>query len=53
VYLNGIQIVEKNTNNTTGGSGFGAVKGGFVGATATMSSTPAAIEESEDEDLPF
>jgi len=53
VYLNGIQIVEKNTNNTTGGSGFGAVKGGFVGATATMSSTPVAIEESEDEDLPF
>lgn len=51
LYLNGIQIVEKNSNNMTGGTGFDAVKGGFVGA-AVSSETPK-IEETEDEDLPF
>lgn len=51
LYLNGIQIVEKNSNNVTGGSGFDAVDGGFVG-TAAPSSAPK-VEESEDEDLPF
>lgn len=51
LYLNGIQIVEKNSNNVTGGSGFDAVKGGFVGA-ATTSAAPQ-VEETEDEELPF
>ena len=53
LYLNGIQIVEKNANNMTGtgSSGFDAVDGGFVGAVA---SKPAPeVEETEDEDLPF
>jgi len=50
LYLNGIQIVEKNTNNTMGGGGFDAVKGGFVGAAAP--SAPQ-VEETEDEELPF
>jgi hypothetical protein len=48
LYLNGIQIVEKNTNG--GGAGFSAVDGGFVGAAKT--SAPV-VEESEDDDLPF
>lgn len=54
VYLNGIQIVEKNANNTTGTTtgGFGAVDGGFVG-TPTKKSAVAEVEETEDEDLPF
>jgi hypothetical protein len=53
VYLNGIQIVEKNANNLTGstGGGFSAVDGGYVGA-ATPKSAPE-VEETEDEDLPF
>lgn len=53
VYLNGIQIVEKNANNMTGstGGGFSAVDGGFVGAAATKSAPE--VEETEDEDLPF
>jgi hypothetical protein len=53
VYLNGIQIVEKNANNMTGstGGGFSAVDGGYVGA-ATTKSAPE-VEETEDEDLPF
>ena len=53
VYLNGIQIVEKNVNNMTGstGGGFSAIAGGYVG-TATTKSTPE-VEETEDEDLPF
>ena len=50
LYLNGIQIVEKNSNNVTGGSGFDAVDGGFVG---TAASSAPKVEESEDEDLPF
>jgi hypothetical protein len=53
VYLNGIQIVEKNANNVTGstGGGFSAVDGGFVGTSATKSAPK--VEETEDEDLPF
>ena len=51
LYLNGIQIVEKNTNNVTGAGGFDTVKGGFVG-TNTPSPAPQ-VEETEDEDLPF
>jgi hypothetical protein len=53
VYLNGIQIVEKNANNMTGstGGGFSAIDGGYVGA-ATTKSAPE-VEETEDEDLPF
>jgi len=50
LYLNGIQIVEKNTNNVTGGGGFDAVKGGFVG---TAPASVASVEETEDEELPF
>ena len=50
LYLNGIQIVEKNSNTVTGGSGFDAVDGGFVG---TAASSAPKVEESEDEDLPF
>lgn len=55
VYLNGIQIVEKNANNTTGTStgGFSAVDGGFVSAAAPKATATAEIEETEDEDLPF
>ena len=53
VYLNGIQIVEKNANNMTGSTGGGSsgVDGGFVG-TAAPKSAPE-VEETEDEDLPF
>jgi len=53
VYLNGIQIVEKNANNITGstGGGFSAIDGGYVGV-ATTKSLPE-VEETEDEDLPF
>jgi hypothetical protein len=50
LYLNGIQIVEKNSNNVTGGSGFDAVDGGFVG---TATSSAPKVEESEDDELPF
>lgn len=55
VYLNGIQIVEKNANNTTGTStgGFSAVDGGFVSAAAPKAAATSEIEETEDEDLPF
>lgn len=49
LYLNGIQIIEKNNNG--GGAGFSAVDGGFVGAAATKSSAP--VEETEDDDMPF
>jgi hypothetical protein len=53
LYLNGIQIVEKNANNMTGtgSSGFDAVDGGYVGSVATKSEP--AVEETEDEDVPF
>jgi len=50
LYLNGIQIVEKNSNNVTGGSGFDAVDGGFVG---TAASSAPKVEEWEEEDLPY
>ncbi len=53
VYLNGIQIIEKNANNITGstGGGFSAIDGGFVGTSAPKSAPE--VEETEDEDLPF
>jgi hypothetical protein len=53
LYLNGIQIVEKNTNNVTGAGGFDTVKGGFVGTTSTVASSAPQVTETEDEDLPF
>jgi hypothetical protein len=51
LYLNGIQIVEKNTSST--GSGFDTVKGGFVGTTSAVASSAPQVTETEDEDLPF
>lgn len=55
VYLNGIQIIEKNANNVTGGTGFDAVDGGFVSTAAPSKAAPTLVdvEETEDEDLPF
>lgn len=48
IYLNGIQVVEKNTTFTKG-SGFDAVEGGFV----ESSTKKDDLTGQEDSDLPF
>ncbi len=46
IYLNGVQIIEKNSSSSQDSKGFDAVDGGFV-------SQSEAKPEIEDNDLPF
>lgn len=49
-YLNGVQIIEKNSDSG-GGGGFDAVEGGFDGSNYTAPAASASGEE--DDDIPF
>lgn len=53
LYLNGVQIVERNEKNAGSGEagGFSAVEGGFV-SSPKQTSAPVT-EDAEDDDLPF
>jgi len=53
-YLNGVQIVERGEGNasSSGSSGFSTVTGGFS-APKTAEPAAVAVEETEDEELPF
>lgn len=53
LYLNGIQIIEKNNTGGGSGNGFAPVEGGFVGNTANKSATTTKTEEVTDDDIPF
>jgi len=53
-YLNGVQIVERGEGNasSSGSSGFSTVTGGFS-APKAAEPVAVAVEETEDEELPF
>lgn len=54
LYLNGVQIIEKNNLGGGSSSGFAPVEGGFVGAnTNTKSASTTETEEVTDDDIPF
>ena len=62
IYLDGVQIIEKNSSFGGGGAGFDAVEGGFTGDAAPAQEAfnadsepeaPAAADEDGDDDLPF
>lgn len=62
IYLDGVQIIEKNSTYGGGGAGFDAVEGGFTGDAAPAQEAfdadpepeaPAAAAEDGDDDLPF
>jgi hypothetical protein len=54
LYLNGVQIIEKNNLGGGSGSGFAPVEGGFVGANTNTKSAPTTeTEEVTDDDIPF
>ena len=53
LYLNGVQIIEKNNTGGGSGSGFAPVEGGFVGTTANKSASTTETEEVTDDDIPF
>lgn len=56
LYLNGVQIVERNEKNSSTGDagGFSAIEGGFV-STAKPKAKPetTTTNDTEDDDLPF
>jgi hypothetical protein len=58
LYLEGVQIIEKNESNATAG-GFSPVEGGFDGSAAEAPTTAGAnfgtdpAAEQDDDDLPF
>lgn len=54
-YLNGVQIVERSESNSvmSGSSGFSSVQGGFSSPKKAEEPAAVAVEETEDEDLPF
>lgn len=55
LYLNGIQIVERNAKNSGSGEagGFSAVEGGYVGTKETTTNNNTTTTEEDDDDLPF
>jgi hypothetical protein len=64
IYLDGVQIIEKNSTFGGGGAGFDAVEGGFTGDAAPAQeafdaepeadASPAPVaDEDGDDDLPF
>lgn len=54
LYLNGVQIVERNEKNASTGDagGFSAIEGGFV-STAKPKPETTNTNDTEDDDLPF
>lgn len=53
LYLNGVQIIEKNNTGGSSSNGFAPVDGGFVGTTAAKSASTVETEEVTDDDIPF
>jgi hypothetical protein len=53
LYLNGVQIIEKNNTGGSSGNGFAPVEGGFVSTGANKSATTTETEEVTDDDIPF
>ena len=61
IYLDGVQIIQKNSQFGGDGVGFGAVDGGFTDATPTMPDAEAPttdedeapVAAADDDDLPF
>lgn len=54
LYLNGVQIIEKNNLGGSSDSNFAPVEGGFVSDTTNTKSAPTTeTEEVTDDDIPF
>jgi hypothetical protein len=53
LYLNGVQIIEKNNTGSGSGNGFAPVEGGFVSTAANKSASTTETEEVTDDDIPF
>jgi hypothetical protein len=53
LYLNGVQIIEKNNTGVGSGIGFAPVEGGFVGTSSNKSASTVETEEVTDDDIPF
>jgi len=53
LYLNGVQIIEKNNTGGSSGNGFAPVEGGFVSTFVIKDAATTETEEVTDDDIPF